>query len=66
MPLPRSPHPIAPANPRRIIGNPGAYAHMPEPLRRRLFTLAWIAAKSQAGQPVLQTRLCGHGSGDAA
>lgn len=66
MTIPTHPRRPSPANPRQIIGNPAAYAHMPEKLRARLFTLAWYAAKSQQGHPVLQTRLQGPCSGNAA
>lgn len=55
------------ADPRAIIGNPGALAHLPEPMRTRIFTVAWYAAKSQQGHPAIQSRLRpGPTSGEAA
>lgn len=59
------------ADPRQIIGNPGDYAHLSEAARTSIFTLAWFAAKSQQGHPVIQSRhrpgpTSGPTSGEAA
>lgn len=41
---------------RAIIGNPAAYAEVPDAERRRVFDLAWSVLKSQTGNPALQHR----------